>query len=171
MHVESFDSIDDMFEAMRNKQKEANDNLNGAQRELRDDFEHTRYWVRNSSEGFLLFGVAWSTNDCRDRSAATLPPGLVKLDSWDLFEVLSELEMMAPNRMAGYIRGEVFSIACPTGELGDTHAVSVMPISREAFEEARTAEWQLDSNITPTLINECLEIEAYIRQVRNGAAE
>lgn len=171
MEIRSYDSIDDMFADLNSDQKRANDGLNDAQRELRDDFEHERYWIKNSGYGFLIFGVAWSQNDHRDAVAASLPDGLVDLDSEDLAECLWEMAGHPENRMAGYLAGRAFSEVCPTGELGDTHVSTCMSITREAFEEGREAAWRIDAELTPTLIAECITIQEYALMIERGLAQ
>lgn len=184
MTVRSFDSFDDMLEAMQEGTRQANIGLNERQQDLRDDYEHTRYWVSpNHEEQILAFGVVFSAAEARDRSIATMPPGLVDLDSEDLDEVLYEIDMYQQNRAAGYLFGEQFSIYIPDGELMDTHVSVVMPISKEAFEEARAAGWRAvvvpsfdlalmgpeaarKGGWTPTLVEEMHEIDAYLREVQ-----
>lgn len=171
MEIRTYDSFEAMQADMSREQKAANDSLNGAQREMRDDFEHERYWIKKSEYGFLIFGQAWSQNGHRDAVAKSLPDGPVDLDSEDLDECLWEMAGYAENRMAGYLAGRAFSEVVPNGELGDTHVSTCMPITLAAFEEAREANWRIDADVTPTLIEECIAIEAYVLMVQKGLVD
>jgi hypothetical protein len=188
--VESFDSFEEMRRVMGEREDSANASLLPIQVDLRDDVDNTRYWVRPYPEGgFLIFGEAWSFKEYCDVSASyvddvptTTPEGIHPSgDDWasyheSLSESVYEIRTSVESRQRGYLRGQAYSVVEPKGEGGSTHVASVMPISKEAFEEARSSGWKavhvdplhLDlmgeeaarkGGWTPTLIKELHELE------------
>jgi hypothetical protein len=127
-----FDSFEDMQAALADATAEANSRLNNAQKALRDDFENTRYWFQPTEYGFPIFGVAYSLAESR---ALDIAAGA----SVEEADECAERERV--NRMRGYIFSRAFSIACPDGELGDSHAAVLCPIDEIVFELARDAGW------------------------------
>lgn len=152
-----FDSLEEMFAFMQAQEAEANEHLRPEQAEIRDDWAHDRWWVRPYPEaGCLIFGEAWS----RERVEAREP------------EAASHLREM---RERGYLFGMAYSVLEPDGEPGDTHVANLMPISEQAFNEAKTHGWQaiapdplaelmvpaevLAERTTPTLVAELRAID------------
>lgn len=155
MGVESFGSFEEMQQFMAEREDEANADLRDVQIELRDDTEHTRYWVRPFPEGeCLIFGEAWSFKQSCDVSASyveDVPAAhgdkLPSVNDWadyreSLAEAVYEIRTHVSTRERGYLRGKAYSILEPEGEYGDTHVASIMPISEQAFLEAKAAGWR-----------------------------
>lgn len=122
---QSFDSFDAMMDAMAEAEQAANDKLFAAQIALRDDIEQPRYWYRWADEIDLhIFGEAYSREQQHESDEAT--------------------ERWVDVRKRGYLYGKAFSVYEPDGELGDTHAATVLPITKAQFELARTQEWKVE---------------------------
>ena len=121
MHVISFDNMDDAYDAMDTMEDRANLNLTPGQVRLRDDVEHTRYWVRMIPEydGLVIYGK--------------VPP---------VAETQREAEFdVVDNRARGYLTGTAFSLWEPEGEPGDTHVSEVIPITPTEFVFAERLGW------------------------------
>lgn len=120
MHIESFDSLDDMFARMDALTEAANERLTPGQIMLRDDVDNTRYWAQPvPDQDLVVFGVA-QPNFLVKRSA-----------SFDVDE----------NRARGFLTGTAYDVHTgpSNGEYGDTHVSQVVPINRETFEAAQAA--------------------------------
>lgn len=167
MTVEQFESFDDMARVMGEREDSANASLLDIQQDLRDDTEHTRYWIRPFPQaGVIIFGETYSFRDLCDSVVKYVPDLEANDESYDemLDEVVWEVRASTESRQRGYLFGRAYSMLEPEGELGSTHVASVAPISREAFEEARTAGWRVlvpqdDNAGTPTLLAECLNLD------------
>lgn len=176
MHVQSFDTFEEMQASMAAAEEAANARILPQQAALRDDDTDTRYWVRPCEEGFLIFGVAPTYEALCEEEA--------KYSDLDTEEGQAEYEYscqsLKPRRARGYLTGVAFSVVEPTGEQGDTHVSQVCPISEQAFNEGKAAGWRmvapdallaltgdLDAltkagKITPTLIDEWTEFRRSI---------
>jgi hypothetical protein len=118
-HVQSFDSLDDMFATMRAAEQAANERLTFNQIALRDT-DGTGYFVRAIPEiDLVLYGEVPSTASMQ---------GIVGFD-------------VAENRGRGYLTGTVFSAHDPRGEAGDTHVSEVIPVSAETFALAKAHKY------------------------------
>lgn len=135
MHVESFDSIEEGYASMGRAEDSANEGLLPPQVALRDDDQNTRHFVVSLPD-CLGFGVATSLPDLLAKVTANADPD----DPDDVAEVEYETEMYRGIRPRGYLTGTVHTIYGE--EYGDTHVSQVIPISEEAFEEARRAGWK-----------------------------
>lgn len=115
---------------------------------------------------FAIFGEAWSveTSDRSElksygvKSVEELSTG----DNGDREAYDYTCKALRASRERGYIFGQAYSIVCPDGELGSTHVSQMWPISKEAFEEARTLNWKLDKPKEFPLL--CEAIVAYGRR-------
>lgn len=143
--VESFGSFEEMLDVMGARERAANDALTDTQRALRDDTTHDRHWLRLypfHGDVLPIFGESWSLPHAMRRERAYYPDDIAS-DVFALAEYGSIVEGLHDRRARGYLYGECFSVVEPDGELGDTHASQVLPISPEAFAEARDGGWDL----------------------------
>lgn len=108
MHIQSFDSLDDMYAAMEKAENAANDSLLRGQVALRDRMEETVYWVQAvPSMDLIVYGETPAAEDTDLRSR-------------------------------GYLTGMAYSAWEPQGEHGDTHVSQVMPVSKILFDRAKS---------------------------------
>jgi hypothetical protein len=149
MTVQAFDSFDDMQKAMSEAEDRANASLRPAQIALRDDLDNAHYWVSPAPD-CLAFGWTYSFKEMCEASAKYVPDipaddasAIVKADYAEgLDEARYEIVVAIDSRKRGYLRGVTYTIYDPKGDYHDAHVASVMPISKEAFEEARAAGWR-----------------------------
>lgn len=195
MEIRGYDSYEEMQADMARAEAQANAGLMPEQIALRDDTEVDRYWFRPYPEmGMLIFGVAWGFKSACEVSAKyvpDIPQPDSRLDEYEesLDEAVYEIRSMVESRKRGYLRGWAYSMVEPEGEPGSTHVANTMPISREAFEEARAHGWravaldhlmqalydagseefrrELGEKWTPTLIHE-LEVIGHLMSERYG---
>lgn len=136
MEFQAFDTVDEMFNAMREGEEAANARLLPGHIELRDDTEHTRYWCRVVPEydNLTIFGIAWTADEAdeSERNAGASPE-----------EALASRERLANSRQRGYLYGPCYSAIEPDGELGSTHVFNVVPICKASFESAKALGWKL----------------------------
>lgn len=160
MQIQSFDSMEQMQEAMASAEAAANAGLRPDQVTLRDDRQRPAHWVRVFPEaGCLIFGEAWSDVQTFEASAKYVPArptadglGPTDYDGSDqeyveeyesaLDQAADEIRTTLDSRERGYMMGEAWSVMEERGELGSTHVANAFPISAEAFAEARAAGWQ-----------------------------
>jgi hypothetical protein len=178
----SFGSTEEMFDALAAMEDRANAEVTDAQRAvLADDVDS---WFMRPYEDILIFGHAWGADHRREVSMGYVPerPSAVSgREQWDeyeeaMLEAQAEIEHYTESRERGYLFGECFSIHLPDGEPGQTHVVSVVPISQAAFEEARAAGWQAVVRVagdddayppgTPTLVGELMAHEFEVQHAR-----
>jgi hypothetical protein len=121
MHVESFDSLGDMFARMDELTTAANERLTPGQVMLRDNDGNTVYWAQACPDMDLVVYGATSPVSVAQRTAS--------------FDV-------AENRKRGFLTGIAYSaLTGPSnGEYGDTHVSQVVPINRETFEAAQALD-------------------------------
>lgn len=120
MHVEGFDSMDQMMSAMAAHEDEANRHLTPGQVRLRDDVENTRHWAQALPDyDLVVYGIA--------------QPNFIVKRSAD-FDV-------EDNRVRGYLTGTAYSVGEASGEYGDTHVSQVVPISEDVFLMAQMLGW------------------------------
>lgn len=177
--VQSFESLEEMFTAMDEAERTANEKMLPEQAALRDADDQDAWWVRGDME-FFIFGVAWGGPTRRAQSLERVPPFDPEADEahrearqlvYD--EVQREIADYDVLRRRGYLYGPAFSQVTPTGEEGDTHVTRVMPITEAAFLEAKAAGWQPVVRIegdaggyppaTPTLVGELMAIELRVK--------
>lgn len=125
---QAFDDVDEMFASIRRGVEDAKSRATDKQNSI----TYGDYWMRNWNNDLLIFGhitpyddlVADSRRLCADED-----------------EFQWEMESMKGNYDNGFRFGRAYSVACPEGELGDTHVSTMIPISEEAFEEAKSLNW------------------------------
>lgn len=170
MHVQSFDSMEQMQAAMATAEDAANAGLHPVQISLRDGTDAPAYWVHPTREVGLIFGCCWSWRQ-QVASAVKYVPGyddesarafaeartsvedavaeLRKAEAEasgetkeSVQEAIYSIEATADARSRGYMLGTAHSAPYPEAELGYTHVANAFPISEEAFREAERCGWR-----------------------------
>ena len=127
MPVQVFDNIDDMFAAIEEGVVVAEKRATPKQWKI----AYGDYWMR-AHEDILIFGhiytedTLWSTE--RELGATEK-------------ELQEEKETMDNSYARGFRFGKAWSIACPEGELGDTHICDMIPITKEEFDQSKGLNW------------------------------
>ena len=111
--------------------------LTDAQRQVVERTDRAHWWVGFTGYGFEVFGHVPS----RAQAQSQLH-GLVSRYGGTAEDAAEEMSEHDERRSEGYVYGTCYSLACPGGERGDTHASKIVPISREMFEKARAAGWR-----------------------------
>ena len=127
MVFREFDSMEAMWEFMREQERLANENTADWQRAI----GYGDYWMRMYEE-ILIFGYV-NTLDELDAIERELG---VEDD-----ELAFERSMISNAHERGYRYGKAYSVVEPDGEWGSTHVSTMIPISREMFEAARECGW------------------------------
>lgn len=111
--------------------------LTDAQLQIVQRTDRAHWWVGFTDYGFEVFGHV----PARVQAEAELHEMITRYGgtSDDTAEEMAEHD---ERRAEGYVYGTCYSLACPGGERGDTHASKIIPISREMFERAREAGWR-----------------------------
>lgn len=180
--VIAFSSFEEMQDWQNQREDEANTSLVPEQIELRDDVEHTRYWVRPYDmygTKFLIFGEALSYKDLCELSAKYVSS---RDDDESIEEAVYEIRTKVDVRKRGYLYGKAYSEVKPTGEWGDTHVANVWPISKQAFDEAEAHDWNavtvdhvtrsilppevIARHTTPTLVSEMEALAVRLEELR-----
>lgn len=87
-----------------------------------EDLPHGSYFLRIHASGIHIFGDVIETTEDPESN-----------------------EDINQGRSNGYIFARCYSVACPDGELGDTHITRISRVlSEEEFEAARKARWTLE---------------------------
>ena len=131
MAVQSFDTLAEMFKAMRAMEDEANKHLPQAPPVKYGDH------VLRVMDGLVIYGTLVDPMDYwRELEAKGA------LDEESLSEKEYEREHAVSKEKRGYWFGRWYSVMCVQGELGDTHATQFTSvISSEAFEKAKKLGW------------------------------
>ena len=124
--VRFYDTDEEMFADMSRAQIAAD----LAIRPIQERIGKGDHWMR-SYDGFLIFGYIWTEADSIESA---------RKGGW-LSDYKEEAEMMDESFIRGYRFGRAWSTVCPEGELGDTHISTMIPITREQFEEAKALRW------------------------------
>jgi hypothetical protein len=132
----AFDSWDDAQRHMREVEAQLDGQLTPIQRAVKDAADVPHYWMQFTSYGFDIFGRTFS----RDELIADVKRAFAKYGGDDE-ELAGEIAMYDDVRERGYLTGNAYSVACPEGELGDTHVSQIIPISEAMFESARASGW------------------------------
>jgi len=158
----SFDSFDEMMEFMRRNEQAAQARTLPAQQAIADGEEHWYYrradspWTGGDVD---IFGHIPSIADsiAKERSYYGDP-----MDDQERAEFSGVRHGMQDRLSRGYVFGNHFSVVEPNGELGSVHVSSLIPISKEAFEEARAAGWAPGWRGTKVLYTELREFRQYM---------
>lgn len=122
--VESFDTWGEALARMEEREQAANARVTPEQRSIGWDDYWLRLW-RDGDDVLAIFGHVW-------------PEERAKREP-------DEAEEAEATYRRGYRFGEAFSVACPEGELGDTHIADMMlKLSAEEFAVARACGWDTE---------------------------
>lgn len=138
----SFDSFGEMMEFMRQNEEAAIAKTLPAQQVLADGGEHWYYRHARGGlapQGVDIFGHIPSLEDTLATERSYYAE---EMDEDERAEYYGVRHGMNDKLSRGYVFGRHFSIVEPEGELGTVHVSQCIPISKEAFEEARAARWQ-----------------------------
>jgi hypothetical protein len=131
MQIESFDSLEKVFETMRQAEALANSHVTPGQLEIGwgDFFEV----IPERNFGLRAWGRVYAREvleqDERDLGATAA-------------EVAQTMEMLDGSFARGYRSARTHSAIEPDGELGDVHIVKLRKITREEFEQAERRYWR-----------------------------
>jgi hypothetical protein len=129
MSVRGFDNTDDMFTWMRQQEQAANDRVTPDQAEI----SYGDHWMR-PYEDIVIFGYVPTPDE---QAASERELGA------DDEEIEYEREMLADTYARGYRYGKCYSVVEPEGEWGSTHISTMVKITKEQFEEAKEAGWDI----------------------------
>ena len=123
----SFDSVDEMFDAVRRAGEEADKHV----RPLQSGVSIGDHFAVLSDEGFTVYG------EVLDPAKPTYPCS-VEVAA----EIASEAKLYDEPHMRHYRFTRCFSVVCPEGECGDTHVSTIAALmTPEVFEYSRSLGW------------------------------
>lgn len=127
VHVQSFDSAEEMFAAMAQATEDANARLAPHQRDL----TFGSYWVRfyDVTERIIEFGRVFTLDE-------------IPFEPEDGYPVEVQRQEMIENTERGYLYSEANSILGT--ENGDTHRYNAWPIEQRLFDMAKAVDWKID---------------------------
>lgn len=126
-----YGSIDEVMDEMMKAEEKANAALLPCQLRMRDQRDTEVFWFRPEDD-FEIYGHAWTDAMCHASSiAAGCTPDEAARETTSIIEA----------RQRGYLFGKAFSVITPEGEIGSTHVVNAVPITKVVFELARFNEW------------------------------
>jgi hypothetical protein len=125
MAIRTFNTIEEIFEAMSQDEVRANDRTTVDQAMI----EPGTYFVRHYEPDLDIYGYCLTDDEA---TKGTCDPE----------ELAFELKHLESARRRGYMFSRCYSVACPDGELGVTHVSTMEPITREQFEAARARGWR-----------------------------
>lgn len=129
VNVTSYNSLEEMGDAMDKALRRANAAVRPAQAAI----GYGDYWAQIAeNEGLVVFGRIWTIEE---GIAASIRCGA------DEEEAAWEARWSAAQHAEGFRFGIAYSVACPEGELGSTHIVDMVPITKEVFEAAQANGW------------------------------
>ena len=133
MHVESFDSPEQMREYLRTAAEEAHNSLHPAQRAI----THGDTWVRfvDIANRVIEFGRVATLEEV-EREA--VEAGATHDEA---HEQMQRAEMAVANH---YLYGKAYSRYNTPGEWGHTHKAHVWPCDPSLFVEASQVQWQIE---------------------------
>lgn len=121
--IEPITDIEAYFAQMRAEEEAANANVHPDQAALTWGDHFVRFYEMGPEGILAIFGAIYTASDYERSEGA---------------QGLAEAE----ERMArGYRFARCYSVIEPEGELGDTHVVTVWPITPEQFAQAKAAGW------------------------------
>jgi hypothetical protein len=125
MHIQTFDTDEEMFKAMDDARQAADSRVLSWQSKVKPGDYYLRFLP---DEGLIVYG------EIKDRLEGAEP---------DELEYLKELDSQP--HMRNYRFGRHYSAACEDGELGDVHVSSIgMLLTRKEFERAREKHWPIE---------------------------
>lgn len=143
MTIQMFDDFDAMFDAIDKGVEKAQAMTLPVQERITYGDYWMRYW-----EDFLIFGYIHTSEEVEAKER--------ELGADDA-EILYERRMMLSSYNRGFRFGTAYSTLCPEGELGDTHVASMVPLTREEFEQARELGWNTEEIIQTDWFNTAVE--------------
>lgn len=128
----TYDSWEQMFDAIRESEARANATLTPAQKAV----VYGSYWVTLYPDygDLWVFGYVLTEEESyRSEIEAGADPE----------EARYTAERLRDSYARGYRFGKAYSVITPEGEYGSTHVASIaMPITKEQFEQARRDGWR-----------------------------
>lgn len=125
--VQSFDNFDDMMNAISKGVESAKARMTPEQEAI----TYGDYWMR-VWEGIPIFGYIIPRDE--------LEASERELGATDE-EIEYENDVLDASYANGFRFGRAYSVMEPDGELGDTHVIDMIPITKEQFEEAKSLGW------------------------------
>lgn len=131
----SFDSVEDMMDALARGEQAAIDRMTEPQRaHLQLAFTEPTYWFR-MYEDILIFGESQPVEAQARRE--------VELGG-DEGEYGYAYERFKERHERGYVYGKAYSVIEPDGELGSSHVSELTQCEQTTFEHMRKYGWSLD---------------------------
>jgi hypothetical protein len=135
MHVQSFDSFEDLQKTLNAQIEKAKTWILPRQAAITFGDHWMRIWDSGYGEKFLICGYIHTVEEL-DREERRLGASEE--------EILEEHETMEYSYNNGFRFGTAYSVIEPRGELGDTHVSQMVPITKEEFEDAKLLRWDLE---------------------------
>jgi hypothetical protein len=130
VHVQSFDSFEEMERAMKEADEAAFARITPTQAEIRQGDA----WMRPAPDyGCVIFGRVHTDDEIRQSYG--------EVDDEEAALLEDELAYHVAQLDRGYMFGRAWSVIEPDGELGSTHQSTAWPITDEQLQEARDACW------------------------------
>lgn len=137
MNVYSFDSIEEMNEALDRWNAEANEGLATEQKAI----TYGDYWVRFYDVGARVVDFAKVATEA-EMAQAEMESGT------DPDEIAGLIAAVTARHDSGYLFGRAHSILSTEGEWGYTHRANVWPIEERLYTAAEMVDWKID-NLNP----------------------
>lgn len=158
---QSFDSLEDMINAMAEQEQAANTKVSPKQVAV----GYGDYWIRFTPE-VVIFGYVMTLDEVEAAEMA------VPLDPDETKEQREEetAYVMADIRNAhdrGYRYGWAYSIWEQEGELGSTHIYNLWPLDKALFDAAKAVDWYIGA--FSTIDPEVASIETAYNEFRAWA--
>jgi len=129
-HVASFDDFDSLLEAIDQERASADQQVRPFQAVIKAGDHFARAVAgMNDDEPLVIYGEVIESKSQEDR------------------------EHYAQPHMQHFRFSKCFSQLCPTGELGDTHVSTMIPISPTQFALAKERGWPSDSSTVTLILN------------------
>lgn len=141
--IQAFDNLDDMFAAIDAGVQRAKTMILPRQARI----QQGDYWMR-IWEDLLIFGYIHTTEelDAEERRLGASEE-----------EIEEQHRVMAASYENGFRFGTAYSVVEARGELGDTHVATMVPLTKEEFEEAKSFNWEPDVIIRLPWFNTAIE--------------
>lgn len=156
MHVESFDSMDELFADMARRTDQANKNLAPEQKGLDWGSHWIQFMVSDGGRDgapLIIVGRCHTTSEVYAAERAAMGPFTEDNASECAAELVDTISTIIGSHENGYLFGTAYSTVEPDGELGSTHRSSVWPLSSRAFEALHSNGWRL-GGLPPTVVDE-----------------
>jgi hypothetical protein len=132
-----FDSFEELVDWQQQQTAKANAILTDEQKSLTWGSDWVRFWDAGAGDLLVIFGHCHTLAEFEPIEKAA---GCTAKE-WDEYTVPRLIDALDN----GYMYGMAYSIIEPTGEPGDTHRAHCWPISRELFDAAQQAEWDINN--------------------------